>query len=147
MLVQQVLINLLENAVKYSDPESPLEIRAKGSKLTVEISIADRGRGLPEGEETKIFEKFYRAEKGKGGGAGLGLTICRAIVMAHGGRIWAERRENGGSIFRFTLPASGPTARPRRNTSGVGEPKFDAIVRPAERPGMKEAEFRPTELS
>ena len=106
VLIQQVLINLLENAARYSEATTPIEVRARANKLTVEISISDRGRGLPEGEETKIFEKFYRAEKGKGG-AGLGLTICRAIVMAHGGRIWAERREKGGSIFRFTIPSAG----------------------------------------
>ncbi|MEA2746006.1 MAG: two-component system, OmpR family, sensor histidine kinase KdpD, partial [Myxococcales bacterium] len=108
VLVQQVLVNLLENAVKYTAPESPLTVSASKSDEEVEIVVADRGPGLPDGEETRIFEKFYRAEKGKGGGAGLGLTICKGVVTAHGGRIWAVNREGGGAAFHFTLPAGAP---------------------------------------
>jgi two-component system sensor histidine kinase KdpD len=107
VLVQQVLVNLLENAAKYTAPESPITISAKKDDDEVEIVVADRGPGLPGGEESRIFEKFYRAEKGKGGGAGLGLTICKGVVTAHGGRIWAESRNEGGAAFHFTLPAPG----------------------------------------
>ena len=67
--------------------------------------VADRGPGLPAGEETRVFDKFYRLPSSAArGGAGLGLTICRAIVMAHGGAIWAEARSGGGARFCFTLP-------------------------------------------
>jgi two-component system sensor histidine kinase KdpD len=107
VLVQQVLVNLLENAVKYTSPESLITISARKNEDEVEIVVADRGPGLPGGEETRIFEKFYRAEKGKGGGAGLGLSICKGVVTAHGGRIWAQGREGGGAEFHFTLPAAG----------------------------------------
>jgi two-component system sensor histidine kinase KdpD len=68
--------------------------------------VADRGPGIPRGEEETIFEKFYRGGAG-GGGIGLGLTICRGIVTAHGGRMWAENRPDGGAIFRLTLPITG----------------------------------------
>jgi two-component system sensor histidine kinase KdpD len=108
VLVQQVLVNLLENAVKYTAPESPITVSASKLEHDVEIVVADRGPGLPGGEETRIFEKFYRAEKGKGGGAGLGLTICKGVVTAHGGRIWAQNRDGGGAAFHFTLPAGAP---------------------------------------
>jgi two-component system sensor histidine kinase KdpD len=73
------------------------------------VDIADRGSGLPPGEESQIFEKFHRARSTTAaGGVGLGLTICRGIVTAHGGRIWAENRVGGGAVFRFTLPLAGP---------------------------------------
>jgi two-component system sensor histidine kinase KdpD len=70
----------------------------------IEISVADRGRGIPPGEEERIFDKFYRLERGGVSGAGIGLSICRGIVQAHGGRVWVEQRDGGGSVFRFTLP-------------------------------------------
>ncbi len=107
ILIQQVLVNLLENAAKYAGPTSPLKLTARGSKHSVEIVVSDRGAGVPPGDEAHIFEKFYRAAKGKGGGVGLGLTICRGIVSAHGGRIWAANREGGGASFHFTLPLEG----------------------------------------
>lgn len=104
VLVQQVLVNLVENAVKYAG-ESAIEIDAKASSRAIEVIVADRGAGLPEGGEARVFEKFFRGENGRaGGGVGLGLTICSAIVRAHGGRIWALNREGGGAAFHFTLP-------------------------------------------
>jgi len=76
---------------------------------TVRVEVADHGPGLPAGEETKIFEKFYRVPGATAtSGIGLGLTISRGIITAHGGRIWAENRPGGGAMFRFTLPLSGP---------------------------------------
>jgi len=111
LLIEQVLVNLLENAVKYTPPATPLEISARARDGAVEVAVADRGAGLPPGEEARVFDKFYRAApQGAGaspGGVGLGLTICRGIVTAHGGRIWAENRPGGGAVFRFTLPATG----------------------------------------
>ncbi|MCU0492790.1 MAG: sensor histidine kinase KdpD [Chloroflexaceae bacterium] len=116
VLIEQVLINLLENALKYTPADSPLEIRAylsqpRGSQpalQSVTVEVADRGPGIPHGDEGRIFEKFYRVnEVGSGRGVGLGLTICKGIVEAHGGQIWAENRPGGGSVFRFTLPLDG----------------------------------------
>jgi two-component system sensor histidine kinase KdpD len=68
------------------------------------VEVADRGPGVPAEDAERVFDKFYRAREKEGGGVGLGLTICRGIIAAHGGRIWVEPREGGGSRFRFTLP-------------------------------------------
>jgi two-component system sensor histidine kinase KdpD len=109
VLIEQVLINLLENAAKYTPPGTPIEISAAATDGVVRVDVADRGPGLPPGEEARVFEKFYRAPSAAAaGGVGLGLTICRGIVTAHGGRIWAENRAGGGALFRFTLPVAGP---------------------------------------
>ncbi len=109
VLIEQVLINLLENAAKYTPAGTPVELSAEALDGLVRVDIADRGPGLEPGEEARIFEKFYRAPSGTAtSGVGLGLTICRGIVTAHGGKIWAENRPGGGAVFRFTLPLSGP---------------------------------------
>jgi two-component system sensor histidine kinase KdpD len=105
VLIEQVFVNLLENAVKYTPPGTPIEI--SGAKLDgrVRVDVVDRGPGVPAGEERRIFDKFYRvAGEGPVSGVGLGLTICRGIITAHGGRIWVENRPGGGALFRFTLP-------------------------------------------
>ena len=106
LLLEQVLINLLENAVRYTPPKSPLELSARVKGDNLEVELADRGPGIGPGDEERIFEKFMRGNA-TGGGIGLGLTICRAIITAHGGRIWAENRGGGGAVFRFTLPMEG----------------------------------------
>jgi two-component system sensor histidine kinase KdpD len=108
MLVEQLLINLLENAVKYSPHASPIVIAAHPEKDDLLVEVGDRGPGVPPESAQKIFEKFFRLPRERqGGGAGLGLAICRAIVEAHGGRIWVDLREGGGAAFRFTLPVTG----------------------------------------
>jgi K+-sensing histidine kinase KdpD len=113
VLVEQVLVNLLENAAKYTPAGAPVEIEAKREGGGVEIQVADRGPGIAPGEERRVFEKFYRGSQRPDGredtraGAGLGLAICRGIVVAHGGTIGVERREGGGARFRFTLPIDG----------------------------------------
>ena len=107
VLIEQVLVNLLENALKYTPPGSPLEIRARTRPGGVEVAVADHGPGIPPGEEQRIFDKFYRAPGAQGGGVGLGLAICRGIVMAHGGQLFVENREGGGAEFRFQLPVDG----------------------------------------
>jgi two-component system sensor histidine kinase KdpD len=108
VLIEQVFVNLLENTVKYTPEGTPLEISAMTAGDLVQVMIADRGPGLPPGEEARIFDKFYRSSGVlTQGGIGLGLTICRGIITAHGGRIWAENRPGGGAVFRFTLPLTG----------------------------------------
>jgi two-component system, OmpR family, sensor histidine kinase KdpD len=104
VLVEQVLVNLLDNTLKYTPPTSPIEIIATATDRNLTVEIADHGPGLPPGEEDKVFDKFYRAHAVGGRGAGLGLAICRGIVRAHGGRIWAQNLPGGGVAFLFTLP-------------------------------------------
>jgi two-component system sensor histidine kinase KdpD len=106
ILLEQVFVNLLENAAKHTPAGTPIEVGATGGPGEVVAYVADRGPGLPPGEEEMIFRKFHRGG-GAAGGIGLGLTISRGIVMAHGGRIWAENRPGGGAIFRVALPISG----------------------------------------
>jgi two-component system sensor histidine kinase KdpD len=106
-LIEQVLINLLENALKYTPLDSPIDISAYVGKEEVILEVADRGPGIEPGDEERIFEKFYRSQPTRSKGVGLGLAICRGIVQAHGGRIWAENRPDGGAVFRFTLPLTG----------------------------------------
>ncbi len=103
-LIEQVLLNLLDNAAKHSPAGTPVELSARRVGETVEVSVADRGPGLPPGAEERVFEKFYRGAPDGGRGAGLGLSICRGMIEAHGGRMWAEQRPGGGAVFRFTLP-------------------------------------------
>jgi two-component system sensor histidine kinase KdpD len=107
VLVEQVLVNLLENAIKYSGADGQLEIRAQAAPGEVLVEVADRGPGIPPGEEGRIFEPFRRASGERRPGVGLGLAICRAIIQAHGGKIWAENRPGGGASFKFTLPLEG----------------------------------------
>ena len=114
LLVEQVLINLLDNAIKYTPEGASIEISASVEDGAVRVTVADRGPGFAPGEEARIFEKFYRGQDaGTRSGAGLGLAIARGIVEAHGGRITAEPRPGGGALFRFTLPlaAEAPEVR------------------------------------
>ena len=111
VLIMRVLVNLLENAAKYTPPGSPLRVVAGVPRGLVEIAVEDRGPGLPAGKEQAIFDKFTRGQSESAiPGVGLGLAICRAIVMAHGGQIRGEGREGGGARFVFTLPADTPPA-------------------------------------
>jgi two-component system sensor histidine kinase KdpD len=107
ILLEQVFVNLLENAAKHTPPGTPVEIGGEAGADEVMVWVADRGPGLPPGEEERVFEKFHRASAAPGAGVGLGLAICRGIVNAHGGRIWAESRAGGGAAFRFTIPVVG----------------------------------------
>jgi two-component system sensor histidine kinase KdpD len=106
VLLEQVMMNLLENAAKYAPTGSVVELSASAGDREVVVEVADRGQGIPPGEEARIFDKFYRAKPAVEGGVGLGLTICRGIIEAHGGRIWAENRTGGGAVFRFAIPLS-----------------------------------------
>jgi two-component system sensor histidine kinase KdpD len=106
-LIVQVLVNILENAFKYSPPGSPVEVSGRKRGNLVEIEVADRGIGIPEQDLLRIFDKFYRVQRPDSvAGTGLGLAICKGIVEAHGGSITAESRPGGGTIIRVTLPAA-----------------------------------------
>jgi two-component system sensor histidine kinase KdpD len=122
VLFEQVFVNLLENAVKYTPAGAPLSIGARVADHVLEIEVADRGPGIPAGLEERIFEKFQRGAQSGGGGVGLGLPICRGIVEAHGGTIVAANREGGGAVFRIRLPLreSPPSTRP--DEPGEGQP-------------------------
>jgi two-component system, OmpR family, sensor histidine kinase KdpD len=110
-LIEQVLINLVENAVRYTPPGTTIAISARPAPNTIEIHVADEGPGLPPGEERRIFEKFVRGDRADGSrGVGLGLAICDAIVQAHGGSIKARNRTAGGAEFIVTLPVHPPPA-------------------------------------
>ncbi len=120
IMIQSVLVNLLENAIKYTPAGSEIEITAEEESEGVIVSVADRGPGLSPGEEERVFDKFYRANPESANlGVGLGLAICRAIVDAHGGRIWTERRPTGGAVFRFLIPSHG--APPRVGIEGEAD--------------------------
>jgi two-component system sensor histidine kinase KdpD len=111
LLIEQVFINLLENAIKYTPPATPISVDAWRDDGAVVVEVADGGPGIVPGSEEAVFRKFYRTGGGSEGGAGLGLTICRGIITAHGGRIWVERRSGQGAAFRFTIPLQGPPLR------------------------------------
>ena len=105
--IEQVLVNLIENAIKFSDPETKIRIKVKEDPESVTVSIKDKGIGIPEENLGTIFDKFSTVPSGRDGkieGTGLGLAICKAIVEAHGGRIWAESIKGVSSTFYFTLP-------------------------------------------
>jgi two-component system, OmpR family, sensor histidine kinase KdpD len=109
VLIEQVLVNLLDNAVKYTPAGTPIEIFAAQGDGAVQVEVADQGPGFAPGDEERIFEKFYRGRpESTTRGVGLGLAICRAIIDAHGGRIWAATRPAGGAVVRFTVPTKEP---------------------------------------
>ena len=109
-LIEQVLANLVENAIKYSPKGGKVIIAGRGLDNQVKVTVADEGLGIPQGEMEHLFERFHRVEKGlsrKIPGTGLGLYICKAIVDAHGGKMEVSSRPGKGSEFSFTLPVDG----------------------------------------
>ena len=105
VLMEQVLVNLLENAARFSPPDTPIELRVWATDRMITLAVLDCGQGLPEGLEEKIFEKLVKAANPHGrAGAGLGLTICKGIVEAHGGWIQGSNRPHGGAQFLVSLP-------------------------------------------
>jgi two-component system, OmpR family, sensor histidine kinase KdpD len=104
LLLERVFLNLLENTAKHTPAGTPIDISCRIEGKNLEVEVADRGPGLPAGQEEKIFEKFFQVWPGRTRGAGLGLTICRSVIEAHGGRIWAANRPDGGTAFHFQHP-------------------------------------------
>jgi two-component system, OmpR family, sensor histidine kinase KdpD len=115
-LIERVLTNLLENAVRYTPAGSHIEITARHLGDTIEIVVADNGSGLTPGTELKVFDMFYRGNKIVADGQrgiGLGLPICKGLVQAHAGEIHAANRSAGGAQFVISLPC------PRENSSAI----------------------------
>lgn len=114
LLMEQVVVNLLENAARYTPAGTPVSIGAWREADQIVVEVADHGPGIPPGEEEAVFRKFYRLAtqrpptSGASAGTGLGLAICKGVVLAHGGRIWVEHRPGGGASFRFAIPAGSP---------------------------------------
>jgi signal transduction histidine kinase len=104
----QVLTNIVENALRFSPTGAPIRIRATRWQSSVEVRVSDRGPGIPEAEREQVFESFYRKDRGEArGGSGLGLAIARAIVTAHRGSMRVETTPGGGTTIVFSLPAAG----------------------------------------
>ncbi len=114
-LIVNVLTQLLENAAKYSPPESPIHISVEKSDVDLLVSVADRGPGIDELEQALIFDKFYRGKDNRYSvqGTGMGLAIARAIVEAHGGAIRVISQLGQGSVFSFTLPLRNVVVGPK----------------------------------
>jgi two-component system sensor histidine kinase KdpD len=112
LLLEQVLVNLLENATRYAGVVATIAVNARLSGGALTVQVADDGPGIAEHEREKVFEKFYRGEHTtkSDGGVGLGLTICRAIVRAHGGKISVRDRGGGGALVEFTVPLASPSS-------------------------------------
>ncbi len=115
VLIEQLLVNLLENTLRHAPdppgaPKTPIELAARRDGEAVEITVADRGPGLPEEVRARPFEKFVRGTGARGAGVGLGLAICHGIATVHGGSITAESRAGGGTVFRVRLPISAAPA-------------------------------------
>ena len=110
-LLAMVIENLLNNADKYSNPGTPIVVRlSKNDNGGAEITVRDSGIGIDESESSRLFTPFYRSEAAAkhAKGMGIGLAVCKRILEAHGGRIWASGRSEGGTDFTFSLPGGGP---------------------------------------
>jgi signal transduction histidine kinase len=109
-MVRRVLINLLENAVKFSPEKTAIQVAVQRQNGFVLTQVKDNGPGIPPAQQERIFEKFARLNMKDGPkGLGLGLAYCRLAIAAHGGQIWIESEPGQGSTFNFTLPSEDPT--------------------------------------
>jgi two-component system OmpR family sensor kinase len=105
--IKQVLTNLVANASRFAPAGSTVSVVAAQEKKNLRISVIDRGEGIPEPLQEKVFDRFYRADNSRNretGGSGLGLAIARSIINAHGGKIWTETTPGGGATFSFEIP-------------------------------------------
>jgi two-component system, OmpR family, sensor histidine kinase KdpD len=118
-LIQQALNALLSNAVSYGKSERPIEVSAARDDSKLVISVGDRGAGLEPGEETKVFQKFYRGPRTRPGGIGLGLSIARQLVEANDGELVAQNRKGGGAVFSIRLPITVAMRLPAAESLGT----------------------------
>jgi two-component system phosphate regulon sensor histidine kinase PhoR len=104
--IGQVVVNLVHNAVKFSDGGGEVAVRVRDLGAEVVVSVEDHGVGIPRADQARIFERFYKVDRARvrGGGTGLGLSIARNVLQQHGGRIWVDSEEGRGSTFSFALP-------------------------------------------
>ncbi len=110
-MLRRVLINLLENAIKFTPAEGKIHISARRDGDFVEICVSDTGPGIPPADQERIFQKFTRLVSKDGPrGLGLGLAYCRLAVLGHGGEIWVESHPGKGSEFKFTMPIANPVS-------------------------------------
>jgi len=107
ILTGQLLVNLVDNAAKHTQSGCAIEVRARRDGTAALIEVSDAGPGLPPGPAEQVFEKFFRGHDATAHGVGLGLAVCRAIALAHGGRIEASPRTSGGTSFRVWFPDAG----------------------------------------
>lgn len=122
VLLERVLCNLLENAAKYSPPDTPIQLSARAAETIVEVRVSNAGAGFPESGLERVFELFERGEPSGVPGVGVGLAICRTIVEAHGGSIRAFNPDGGGACVAFTLPVGSPPAiEPESMPAAEGE--------------------------
>ncbi len=131
VLLERVLVNLFENAAKYTPPGTPITLSARQDGAVVQIDVTDDGPGLPAGDAEDLFRKFSRGDKESSTpGVGLGLAICRAIVQAHGGRISAANRTppQHGAVFRWSLPHKQAPAIHEHDTANASVPAAPALV-------------------
>jgi two-component system sensor histidine kinase KdpD len=121
VLIEQVLVNLLDNALKFSETGSEIVITASSDKKVAEVSVADKGLRIPAEDLERVFDKFYRLHSPRQvSGTGLGLAICKGIIEAHGGQIWASDNPAGGVIITFILPLAdeAPGSIPEQGEGG-----------------------------
>jgi len=107
VLIEETLTNVLFNAVKYTPNDGKVDMQVREDGAFVQVSITDTGIGVPERDLTRLFEELYRADNARAAerdGTGLGLAFAKQVVERHGGRIWAQKNPEGGSLFIFTLP-------------------------------------------
>jgi two-component system phosphate regulon sensor histidine kinase PhoR len=103
--IEQVLINLIHNSIKFTAPNGSINVTAQTSGKYIEVTVTDTGRGIPSDDLPRIFERFYKVDRARSsGGTGLGLAVAKHLVEAHGGNMWAESIEGQGSTFHFTIP-------------------------------------------
>jgi two-component system, OmpR family, sensor histidine kinase KdpD len=129
VLMEQVLVNLLDNAAKYAPPATTIRVGISSAEGMVRIAVADEGGGMPPEDLERVFDKFYRAGRGdsQAESTGLGLSICRGIVEAHGGRVYARPKDDGvGTVFTVELPVEDPRQEAAgQRDADAGDEAFD----------------------
>lgn len=147
-LLEQVVRNLIGNAVKYAGPRASVVLAAREVDNGIEVSISDDGPGIPEGERHAVFDIFFRSRStaARAGGAGIGLFVCRRLIESMGGRIWASEAPGGGACLRFTIPtyASGPLDDGGDDDGELGAVAGRTEAAPASSPGPAAEEALPT---